>query len=290
MREIVVAPTETAKKLENFLKKEFPIGYVRKILRKKGVRINGKRASGEDAVQPGDHVQLYIPFQRMQPVQREKTVALSAVYEDDSLLVIDKPAGLAVHEGKTVGRLESVLGILQRRYRSTGIKPRLVHRLDKETSGVLLIAKDAEAERELLARFEAGSITKEYVCLVAGRLPADRGKIEFPLPGRAGTPVRAVTHYRVAKRFSDTTLVRVSTETGRLHQIRLHFAQLGYPVVLDVQHGDFSFNKRFRRRYGLGRQFLHAAKLAVVYRGTQREWTAPLARDLDDVLRQLARD
>lgn len=141
MRDIVVAPTETAKKLENFLKKEFPIGYVRKILRKKGVRINGKRASGEDAVQPGDHVQLYIPFQRMPPVQREKTVALSAVYEDDSLLVIDKPAGLAVHEGKTVARLESVLGILQRRYCSTGIKPRLVHRLDKETSGVFSLPK-----------------------------------------------------------------------------------------------------------------------------------------------------
>ena len=290
MREIVVAPTESAKKLANFLKKEFPIGYVRKILRKKGVRINGKHASGEDTVRPGDIVQLYIPFEQMQPIRREKTAPVGAIYEDDSLLVIDKPAGLAVHEGKTVGRLDSVLGILERRYRASGIQPRLVHRLDKETSGILLIAKNAEAERELVECFEAGSVAKEYLCLVAGRLPADRGKIEFRLPGRAGTPVRAVTRYDVAKRFSDTTLARVFTETGRLHQIRLHFAQLGYPVVLDVKHGDFGFNKRFRRRYGLRRQFLHAAKLTVVYRGTQREWTAPLAADLENILARLSRD
>jgi 23S rRNA pseudouridine955/2504/2580 synthase len=96
--------------------------------------------------------------------------------------------------------------------------------------------------------------------------------------------VRALTRFQVVQRFPETTLVRVQIETGRLHQIRLHFAALGYPVVMDDQHGDFGFNRRFRKQYGLKRQFLHAAKLKIKHGGKQREWKAPLANDLKQVL------
>jgi 23S rRNA pseudouridine955/2504/2580 synthase len=115
----------------------------------------------------------------------------------------------------------------------------------------------------------------------------NEGRIDFPLPGRQGTPVRALTRYRVIKRFPETTLARVQIETGRLHQIRLHFAKLGYPVVLDDQHGDFRFNKRIRKESGLKRQFLHAEKLTLQYHGKQRHWTAPLPKDLQEVLPRL---
>ncbi|MEA2658808.1 MAG: rRNA pseudouridine synthase, partial [Candidatus Binatota bacterium] len=196
--------------------------------------------------------------------------------------------GIAVHEGKTDRKQETLLGILESRYRAAGIKPMLVHRLDKDTSGVLLVAKNSHSAKELEGLFESGKVEKRYLCLVVGRLPNNEGKIDFPLPGREGNPVRAITRYRVVKRFSETTLVRVTIETGRRHQIRLHFAQLGYPVVMDDQHGDFGFNKRFRKGFGLKRQFLHAEKLKLIYADQSREWTAPLAKELGITLQKLS--
>jgi 23S rRNA pseudouridine955/2504/2580 synthase len=289
MHEIVLPVGETPKKLENFLKKQFPIGYVRKVFRKNGVRINGRRAESDDLIRAGDRVQLYIPFEPdATTAKRGKFLPkIDVIFQDDSLLVINKPAGLAVHEGKTVSKQESLLGILEGRYRNRGIKPQLVHRLDKDTSGLLLVAKNQQTATELASSFETGKVDKEYLCLVAGRLQTNEGKIDFPLPGRDGKPVRALTRFRVVKRFSEVTLVRAAIETGRLHQIRLHFAKLGYPVVMDDQHGDFGFNKRFRKEYGLKRQFLHAEKLKLIYAGKQREWTAPLANDLQRALRLL---
>ena len=290
MREIALPDNETVKKLENFLKKQFPIGYVRKLFRKNSVRLNGRRAKPEDLVRAGDRIQLYIDFEK--PAEtfkpRPALTKLDIIYEDNALLVLNKPAGIAVHEGKTVSKKESVLGILETQYRDRGIKPQLVHRLDKDTSGLLLVAKNPESAKELESCFETGAVEKEYLCLLVGRLPNNEGKIDFPLPGRGGNPVRALTRYRVVKKFSEVTLVRAAIETGRLHQIRLHFAKLGYPVVMDDQHGDFGFNKRFRKAYGLKRQFLHAEILKIKTKGKLLEWTVPLATDLGEILRLLA--
>ena len=293
MREIAVPADETPKKLENFLKRQFPIGYVRKLFRKNGVRVNGRRAKAGDVVKSGDRVQLYLPFEAAKKGAAStigKALEVQVVFEDESILVLDKPAGLAVHEGKTVGKRDSILGILESRYRGSPIKPRLIHRLDKDTSGLLIVAKNPQAADDLINAFESGKVGKEYLCLVVGRVPYNDGKIDFPLPGREGIAVRAITRYRVTQRFSQTTLVRVTIETGRLHQIRLHFAQLGYPVVMDDQHGDFGFNKRFRRHYGLKRQFLHAERLKMDYAGKIREWTAPLREDLRRTLTTLERE
>jgi len=290
MREIVLPNNETVKKLENFLKKQFPIGYVRKLFRKNSVRLNGRRAKPEDLVRAGDRIRLYIDFEKPAETFKPRPALrkLDIVYEDNALLVLNKRAGIAVHEGKTVSKGESVSGILETQYRDRGIKPQLVHRLDKDTSGLLLVAKNPESAKELESCFETGAVEKDYLCLLVGRLPNNEGKIDFPLPGRGGNPVRALTRYRVVKKFSEVTLVRAAIETGRLHQIRLHFAKLGYPVVMDDQHGDFGFNKRFRKEYGLKRQFLHAEKLEIKTDGKPREWTAPLAKDLEKTLRLLA--
>lgn len=290
MHEIVLPAGETPKKLENFLKKNFPIGYVRKVFRKNGVRINGQRANSDDLIRAGDRIQLYIPFEADAAAKPIKTFPkIDVVFEDDSLLAINKPAGLAVHEGRTVSKRYSLLGILETQYRDRGIKPQLVHRLDKNTSGLLVVAKNQQTASELESCFETGKVDKEYLCLVVGRLQMNEGKIDFSLRGRDDKPVRALTRFRVIKRFAEVTLVRVAIETGRLHQIRLHFAKLGYPVVMDDQHGDFGFNKRFRKEFGLKRQFLHAEKLKLNYAGKPREWTAPLAKDLDNTLRMLSK-
>jgi 23S rRNA pseudouridine955/2504/2580 synthase len=287
MREIVVPPDEPRKKLENFLKKRFPVGYVSRLFRKNGVRLNGKRARPETIVSPGDRVQIYIRFEQSSKVSVKATVDhldLDVVFEDKDLLVINKPAGLAVHEGKKISKRQSVLGQLAAKYRNERITPKLVHRLDKETSGLLIVAKSDNVAEELETLFEEAKVGKNYLSLLVGCLPQDVGRIDLSLPGREGKPVRAATRFKVEKRFSETTLVRVTIETGRMHQIRLHFSILGYPVVMDDQHGHFEFNKRFRKQYGLRRQFLHARSLTLEYRGKKRAWSAPLPDDLKRTL------
>ena len=286
--EIVVPAAESAKKLKNFLKSRYPIGYVRKLFRKNGLRVNGKRATPEDLLRAGDRIQLYIPFEKRAKHNDKLALAqpeFPVIYEDVNLLVINKPAGIAVHEGKQVLKRHSVIGALESKYRDQGVSPRLVHRLDKDTSGVLLIAKDEQTAARLEAIFAGEKeAEKEYLCLLAGRLQDNHGRIDFALPGREGAPVRALTRFKVLDRFSQTTLARASIQTGRMHQIRMHFAELGYPVVLDDQHGDFTFNKQFRKVYGLKRQFLHACRLGIEIGGKKHVWSAPVPKDLQDVI------
>ncbi|MSP38350.1 MAG: RluA family pseudouridine synthase [Deltaproteobacteria bacterium] len=287
MREIVVGPAEAAKKLANFLKKQFPIGYVRKLFRKNGVRLNGRRGKPDDAIGANDSIQLFIPFEAQNSKPTTPRGEIEIIFEDETLLVIDKPAGLAVHEGKTVSHANTVAGWIERNYRDKALRPLLVHRLDRDTSGLLLLARNENAQAELEKQFETGKLAKEYLALVIGRLAANAGKIESPLPGRDGNLVPALTRYKVIKRFRETTLVRVNIETGRLHQIRLHFAQLGHPVVMDDQHGDFTFNKKFRKEFGLKRQFLHADKMAIGDAEKAHRWSIAPAPDLAQALRRL---
>jgi 23S rRNA pseudouridine955/2504/2580 synthase len=280
--EIIVPETEEPKTLENFLKKRFPIGYVRKLFRKNGVRLNSRRSGPKETAGPGDKILLFIPFEK-QPsseLSSHSQKGFKILFEDDGLLVIDKHAGIAVHEAKGILKRHTILGMLEATYRSQGAEPRLVHRIDKETSGLLLVAKKSEVAEELEREFEEGKIEKEYLALVVGRLFPKKGKIGSPLPGRDAGLVPALTLYKVEKEFPGVMLVRVATKTGRTHQIRLHFAKLNHPLVMDEQHGDFAFNKQFRKEYGLKRQFLHACSIAFDYHGKKRKWTAPLPDDL----------
>jgi RluA family pseudouridine synthase len=288
--EIIVPRDEIPKKLENFLKKRFPIGYVRKLFRRHAVRLNGRRCLPTDLAGPGDRLELFIPFERKTDAARETgrpAAELDILFEDESLIVVDKPAGIAVHEGKEVTRRESLLGALEAAYRPQGIAPRLVHRLDRETSGVLVVAKSQQSAEELERRFEEGDVDKEYLALVVGALRPREGRIDIPLPGRDAKPAQALTIYRVEKEFADTSLVRVRTETGRMHQIRLHFARLGHPLVLDSRHGDFALNRRFSKAHGLKRLFLHAATIGLHHKGKKQQWSAPLPHDLARALESL---
>lgn len=287
MRQIEIPSAEAGKKIENFLKKQFPIGYVRKLFRKHGVRLNGQQAKPDDLLRSGDRLQLYIPFEKTVKAPSQaapKFPSLPIVYEDEGIVVIDKPAGLAAQEAQGILRRDTVIGLLESQYREQKIRPRLVHRLDQDTSGLLLVAKSRDAATELENAFEQNAVEKIYIALVAGRLAQNAGKIDSPLPGRDGQLVRALTLFQVTERFGDTTLVEARIDTGRMHQIRLHFAKLSHPVVMDERHGDFAFNKKFRKAFALKRQFLHAAKLSLRLRDKKATWSAPLPEDLARVL------
>ena len=218
-------------------------------------------------------------------------VPYGMVYEDDWLLVVDKPAGVVVHPapGHEHGTLAQ--GLVEHGARGGHeLRPGIVHRLDKDTSGLLIVAKGDRPYQALVAAMERRDIKRVYVTLLRGDLPQDDGTIDAPI-GRhvrdrkrmslhttAGRP--AVTHFRVLGRAPGYTLVRVQLETGRTHQIRVHFAALGYPVAGDAQYGGRE------RPEGLERQFLHAAQLAFPHPGDGRRMSvaSPLPPDLSAFL------
>jgi 23S rRNA pseudouridine1911/1915/1917 synthase len=213
-------------------------------------------------------------------------------YEDEHLLVVDKPAGVVVHpgHGHEDGTLVQALA-----GRVAGgpdpDRPGVVHRLDRDTSGLLVLARSEEVHAALQKALRDRRITREYLALVDGRPPARSGTIDAPL-GRdrrvrtrmssdTDNPRHAVTHFETEKAFEDATLLRVTLETGRTHQIRAHLLAIGNPVAGDPEYGRAG-------RFGLRRQFLHAARLAFAHpvRGETVEVLAPLPEDLVQALRQ----
>jgi len=250
------------------------------------VTVDGRPARKRHALRPAEEVAW-----RRGP---EPPAALAAedvpydiVYEDDWLLVVDKPAGVVVHPapGHEHGTLAQ--GLVEHGARGGHeLRPGIVHRLDKDTSGLLIVAKGEAAYQALVAALERRDIKRVYVTLLRGDLPQDDGAIDAPI-GRhvrdrkrmslhttAGK--RAVTHFRVLGRAPGFTLVRVRLETGRTHQIRVHFAALGYPVAGDAVYGGRE------RPEGLDRQFLHAAQLELPHPedGRRMSCASPLPPDL----------
>jgi 23S rRNA pseudouridine1911/1915/1917 synthase len=190
------------------------------------------------------------------------------VYEDADLLVVDKPAGLVTHPAPG-HRGPTLAGALSGRA-AGGPDPEragIVHRLDRDTSGLLVVTKTEEAHTALAKALKARQVTREYLALVAGRLEADSGTVDAPIgrdrsrrtvvSTRSDRPREAVTHFEVIERLRGTTLLRVTLETGRTHQIRAHLAAIGHPVCGDPQYG----GRACGRELGLERQFLHAGKL-----------------------------
>ena len=213
-------------------------------------------------------------------------------YEDEHLLVVDKPAGVVVHPGR--GHAEGTL-VQALAGRVAGgpdpERPGVVHRLDRDTSGLLVFARSDRVHAALQAALRAREITREYLALVEGRPPARRGTIEAPL-GRdrrvrtristdTDDPHPAVTHFETERALEDSTLLRVTLETGRTHQIRAHLLAIGHPVAGDPEYGH-------AKKFGLCRQFLHAERLAFKHpeTGVSVDVRAPLPEDLVRALRQ----
>jgi len=295
-------------KLHKWMRKTFsgiPLSAIHKFLRTKKVKLNGKRAKGEEGLHEGDEVKIFFDpgkgvekgasaISRRQISPKELAKWFPVVYEDEFLIAINKPPGIPVHPGSKVSLGKSIIEMAVQKYPSDNI--RLVHRLDKDTSGVLLLAKNGGTLRKLLKQLRSDGFQKHYQALVFGHLIKKSGTIDLPLQRQehgkkviAGSGKKSVTHFEVRKELENTTLVDVLLETGRTHQIRAHFAAIGHPLVCDDQHGNFAKNKIFRKKYGLKRQFLHASSLSFQHPETAKriQMVAPFPVDLKDVMDSL---
>ncbi|MBN1991709.1 MAG: RluA family pseudouridine synthase [Anaerolineae bacterium] len=246
-------------------------------------------------VQPGQVITLHLPPAPEKDLQPE-LMPLDIVFEDDDLVVLNKPAGLVVHpaHGHAAGTLVNALlarypDLAGLREADAGVRPGLVHRLDRDTSGLMIVARTPQALQHLRRQFKTRAVEKTYLALVFGRPEAPAGVIDVPLgrdprhrqkfaPRPGGKPAR--THYRLREDFGRYSLLEVGLETGRTHQIRVHLAWLKCPVVGDPVYG------RQKNALGLKRQFLHAWRLRFEHprRGTMLQLEAPLPGDLQAAL------
>lgn len=300
---------DDGQRLDNFLVrvlKGVPRTHVYRLLRKGEVRVNSKRAKPDQRVAAGDRIRLP-PIRRPEAAGEggtrppspslQKLVTGAIVYEDDDLLVLNKPAGVAVHGGS--GMAHGVIEVL-RAARPDAKELDLVHRLDRETSGCLLVAKRRAALRDLHAQLREGLAEKRYLALVCGKWDLGQKRIELPLAtgerrgGERHVAVRshgqmAVSTFRPVQFFGNVaSLVEVEIGTGKTHQIRVHAAYAGHPVAGDDKYGDRERNEELKR-YGLNRMFLHAASIGVNRPGTREPLhvSAPLSAELHAVLEAL---
>ncbi len=278
VRYVTVGAESAGQRVDNFLRTELkgaPKSLVYRILRTGEVRINKGRAKPETRVAAGDVVRippLRLSSDAPQRVGDELSATLQAaiLYEDPSMLVLNKPAGLAVHAGSGVnmGVIEA-LRLIYPQY--PGLE--LAHRIDRETSGVLVLAKDRPTLLQLHAWFRDDVVHKTYVALVHGAFPDALREVDAPLEknalrsGERLVEVRAdgkpsITRFRVLSRLRGTTLVEARPLTGRTHQIRVHAAHVGHPLVGDPKYGDIERDRAFKR-YGHVRLFLHAVRIQL---------------------------
>ncbi|MBI3481335.1 MAG: 23S rRNA pseudouridine(1911/1915/1917) synthase RluD [Nitrosomonadales bacterium] len=265
------------------------------------VTVDGEFATAKQKVWGGEKLAVLPQSHPAEQPYLPEDIALDIVYEDDALLVINKPVGLVVHPGS--GNWEgTLLNALLHHAPQLAEIPRagIVHRLDKDTSGLLVVAKTLTAQTALVRQLEARSVQREYLALVHGELTR-AGKVDAPIGRHPSQRVKmavvehgkpAVTHYQIEMKFPSCTLLRCRLETGRTHQIRVHLAQIGYPLVGDGVYlkGPQKCVPKLRGLLnGFPRQALHATRLALEHpvTGERMEWHAPLPQDMVQLLLQI---
>jgi 23S rRNA pseudouridine955/2504/2580 synthase len=316
VRLLTVDAESAGQRLDNYLLrllKGVPKTHVYRVIRSGEVRLNRGRAAADTRVAEGDQVR--VPPVRLAPRADDRHAAAAPqapprefpiLFEDDHLLAVDKPAGVAVHGGSGVA-----FGVIEqlRRARPGQRYLELVHRLDKETSGVLLLAKKRSALTALQDQFRTRETHKVYQALVWGAWPPHLKVIDQALlkttdaggerhvrvvPVTEAAARRSITLVKVRRSFAETTLLEVTLKTGRTHQIRVHLAHAGHAIVGDPKYGDFAANKAFARQWrsiGFDRMFLHARELGFEHPVTTERITlaTPLPAECETLLRSLRR-
>lgn len=278
------------------------------------VTVNGEPAKANYAVRPGDVISFSMPYRRRGLEIVPQDIPLDIVYEDEDVLVVDKPAGMVVHpghghyEGTLINALSHHLGISQGPEAEDERMGILVHRIDKDTSGLLAVAKNPESQLKLAKQFFDHSIDRRYVAVVWGDLPEDEGTIDgdigrdpgdrlrFKVVGEGREGKHAVTHYRVLERFGFVTFVECRLETGRTHQIRVHMSSIGHPIFNDTRYGGSEIRKgtiytKYRQFIAncfelCPRQALHAQILGFEHPRTRQQlrFSSPLPEDMAALL------
>ena len=260
--------------------------YLQKLLKDKSITVNNKAIKANYKVQEGDMVSVFVP-EPEEPNILPEEIPLDILYEDDSLMVVNKPKDMVVHPsaGHTSGTLVNAV-LFHCKGNLSGIngimRPGIVHRIDKDTTGALLICKTDTCHRILAEQLKVHSITRRYRAVVQGNLKDDEGTVEGPI-GRHTTDRKkmainykngkeAITHYRVLERFGNATYIECRLETGRTHQIRVHMASIGHPLLGDTTYGSS------KNPYHFQGQALHAMVLGFLHPVTNEymEFTAPL--------------
>ncbi len=288
---------EDAVRLDKYVTKmcpELSRTYAQRLINEGKIRVNDRIARSSLKLSLGDKLKVIIPPAAPQTLTPE-ALPLNIIYEDDDVLVVDKPAGIAVHPApghQAHTLVNAILFHLPSLPESDDwLRPGIVHRLDKDVSGVMVVAKNSSAQANLISQFKARSVVKVYLVLVKGKLSPEHGVIEAPI-GRdphnrkrmavvtSGREAR--TLYDVIKYLDSYTLIEVRTETGRTHQIRVHLSAIGYPVLGDKVYGVKSPH--------LERPFLHACRLGfkLPQSGEYKEFTSELPPDLEQFLKDLA--
>ncbi len=312
MIEIEVSADAAGQRLDKYVRRalrDVPLSHVYKMFRTRKIRVNGARGRPEQLLAPGDRIairgdeeRLRAPAEDAGPGRRPARRTFGILLEDEHLLVVDKPAGLAAHPGSGIEGATLVDEV--RDYLrvpadapSGEFRPSPAHRLDRETSGVVLVAKTRRAMVRLGELFTEGDdLRKAYLALAKGKFAKGAGVIDLPLSEHEQTArskdrhgvkfQEALTRWQVCSANHDASLLRVTIETGRTHQIRRHLQAAGHPVAGDRRYGDFGFNREARARWGLRRMFLHAWRLEIPHpvTGAPMRLEAPVPAELEDVL------
>jgi 23S rRNA pseudouridine1911/1915/1917 synthase len=303
----VIEQSLPSERLDTFLRGRFPVvsrGAIQRLIEEGHILVNGRTVKPTHAPRAGEEIRVHWPEARPAEAQPEE-IPLDILFEDAALLVLNKPAGLVVHpaaghEEHTLvnallhhcaGELSGIGGVA---------RPGIVHRLDKETSGCLVVAKNDETHLALSSQFASRKVGKIYHAIVGGELPRDHGEIRAAIARHPSHRKRmavsddmgreARTSYRVLERLRCSTLVEAELHTGRTHQIRVHFQHLGYPLVGDETYGQRQ-NRRFEELVGFAapRVMLHAFQLAFIHprTGKKMKFEAPRPADFEDLLKAL---
>lgn len=288
--ELTVPPDCAGLRLDQILARLLPAHSRSRLagwVRDARVSVDGRAAPPRAKLRGGERLRVQPAPDPARLAHLPQDISLSIVYEDDAIIVVDKPAGLVVHPGSG-NREGTLLNALLAHAPALIDVPRagIVHRLDKDTSGLLVVAKTLTAQTDLVRQLQARSVTREYAAIVHGRVARD-GRVEAPIGRHPVARTRmavvargkpAITHYRILTRYAAASLLECRLETGRTHQIRVHLASIGHPLLGDPVYGP----RASRGKALFSRQALHARRLALVHPDSQRMrgWESPLPADM----------
>jgi len=274
---------------------------VKRLIEEGNVLIGGEPIKSSRKLEQGEEVSVKIPPPESLEAEPEE-IPLTVLYEDEDVIVIDKPAGMTVHPGAGVKRGTLVNALLFKCKDLSGIggkiRPGIVHRLDKNTSGVMVVAKNDMSHDSLVRQFKDRTVKKKYLAIVEGAIKKDSGSFSskigrhptqrIKMSSKASSGRESLTNWRVLKRFEKAALVEAEPKTGRTHQIRVHFSENGHPILADVLYGPKKYrtSRLERAAMEIGRQALHASSLGFTHPRTGKfmEFTAPVPQDMKKAL------
>lgn len=299
MKNVIVNENDKGKRLDIYIAENFnelSRTMIKKLIESNNILVNDKSEKVSYKVQANNNISIDVPEAKETELKAQE-IPLDIIYEDSDIIVVNKPKGMVVHpaNGNPDGTLvNAILSICKNSLSGIGgeLRPGIVHRLDKDTSGLIIVAKNDKAHINMSEQIKERNVKKTYIALVRGNVPEEEATINMPI-GRSTKDRKkmavtkngkqAITHFKVLKRYSKYTLLEIKIETGRTHQIRVHMAEIGYPVVGDAVYSNG------KNEFGIEGQMLHAYKLEFMHPITNKhmELTAPLPQYFEEILKKL---